>query len=249
MTPSVLVVAMTCTGAVRRTNEDRVGVFGWLAPVGMGAPTGMRRAATEPLVVAVADGLGGHAAGEVASRRAVTALMDDPRSLVDERALLGRYLDVHTSLLASGRDHPEQRGMATTLASVVVLPDTVLVCNVGDSRVYYVEPGYVEQLTVDDVDPMGSGALVQVLGGLHDSPAEPRVSSLPLTTDIRLLLCSDGLHGSLPTDVLRSSVVDQDPYAAVTALHEAAHRAGAPDNISLCLVHITLPTPAEDDRD
>lgn len=247
MIPVVTVTAMTGPGLVRTGNEDRVGVFGWLAPLCTSGPVVLRQWATEPLVVTVADGMGGHLAGEVASLTAATRLMADPADLVDEDALARRYLDIHAALLAAAHDHPERAGMGTTLSSVVVLPGTVLIGNVGDSRVYYVEPGLVDQLTTDDVEPYGTGALTQVLGGRPDQPMTADTSTLPIAGGLRLLLCSDGVHGALRTDVLREQVSESDHMAAVHSLYEAVHDAGAPDNVSLCLVDITVPKPAEGD--
>jgi serine/threonine protein phosphatase PrpC len=248
------VIAVTATvvtgcGLVRPANEDRVGVFGWLSPLDMSAPVVIRGWTAEPMVVAVADGLGGHRAGEVASSRAVTALMADPAQLTGEDALAQRYRRIHAELHEAARQRPDLDGMGTTLAAVVVYDDRIVVGNVGDSRVYYVEPGLIEQLTADDLDPLGTGALSQVIGGRADQPVRPSVHTMPIEDAGRLLLCSDGLHSYLSTDRLRELVTGPDPVAVVDGLYQAVHRAGAPDNVSICLVD-TCPLPAvpEDSR-
>jgi serine/threonine protein phosphatase PrpC len=247
VTAAVTVTALTGRGLVRTGNEDRIGVFGWLAPLETSGPVIIQQWVTEPLVVAVADGMGGHLAGEVASLIAVTELMAGSADLVDEDALCRRYLDIHAAVLAAAHDHPDREGMGTTLSSVVVLPDSVLVANVGDSRVYYVEPGLVDLLTEDDVDPLAGGALTQVLGGRADLPMTPWTSTLPLADGLRLLLCTDGVHGVMGTETLRELVTEPSHPAAAHGLSKAAHDAGAPDNVSLCLVDITLPKPPEAD--
>ena len=244
----VTVTVMTSRGLVRPGNEDRVGALGWLSPTEMDAPTMLRRWASVPLVTAVADGLGGHRAGEVASRDAVAAVMADSTELDSQDALADRIQAVHARLLAAGQE-PGRVGMATTLSVVVVLADRVLLGNVGDSRIYYVEPGLVEQLSADDLDPLGTGALTQVLGGRPGEVVKPWTDSLPVRGNTRLLLCSDGLHSYLPAPRLRELATIPDHAAAVYELHRAVYEAGAPDNVSVCLVDITTPSPAEDTDD
>jgi len=238
MTTTVTVTAMTGPGLRRTGNEDRIGAFGWLAPTDMTTPVTLRATVSDPVVVTVADGLGGHLAGEVASIRAVEAFHADPAALTDGPAIAGRLRAIHADLLAAGADRPDWAGMATTLVAVVVCQDTVLVTGVGDSRIYYVEPGLVEQLTEDDVDAAGTGALSQVLGGRPGETIEPQVVITEVRDGIRLLLCTDGLHAYLDETELRKWVHDPDPAAGVAALHEAVHAAGAPDNVSLCIVDI-----------
>lgn len=245
---AVHVAAVTDRGQVRPTNEDRVGVFGWLAPVDLGHPVVLFTEVNRPVVVAVADGLGGHLAGEVASRHAVEAVMADPAALSSEDAIAERLRGIHRDLLAAGAA-PSRSEMATTLSVVVLLPDAVMIGNVGDSRVYYVEPNLVDQLTTDDVDAFGGGALSQVLGGLPDRPMEPRLHRLVPGPATRLLICSDGLHGYVSETDLRAGVLLPTVSEAAAELIGLAMRAGAPDNVSLCLLEITRLEPLADDDD
>jgi serine/threonine protein phosphatase PrpC len=247
VTVVVTVTAMTCRGLVRQANEDRVGVFGWCAPAEMSAPVSLRAAVDQPLVVVVADGLGGHPAGEVASAMAVEQCMADPVELAGSAGLTARLQSIHSGLLEAGRADQGRTGMATTLTAVVVTPDRVRVVNVGDSRAYYVEPGFVEQLTDDDVDPSGSGALSQVLGGRADRDIDPKAVTTELQDGIRLLLCTDGLHSYTDPGRLRELLdAADDPAVIVAALHESVRQAGAPDNVSVCLVDIAV-SEARDD--
>lgn len=236
MNPTVTVTAMTGRGLRRTGNEDRVGVFGWLAPTDMAVPVTLRTKVFEPVVVTVADGLGGHLAGEVASTRAVEAFQADPARLTDGPAIAQRLRNIHADLLAAGTDRADWAGMATTLVAVVVCKDTVLVTGVGDSRIYYVEPGLVEQLTEDDAAE--NGALNQVLGGRPGETIDPQVVTNGVWDGLRLLLCTDGLHSYLDETELRKWLHDPDPATAAAALNDAVHAAGAPDNVSLCIVDI-----------
>jgi len=233
---TVTVTAMSARGLVRTGNEDRISVFGWLSPAEASDPVTLTRTVDAPLVVAVADGLGGHLAGEVASARAVEAWQAAP---ADETELTERFRSVHSGLLDAGTSRPDWNGMATTLVVAVVCRDRVLVAGVGDSRAYHVEPGFVEQLTVDDLAASGTGELSQVLGGRPGQDVTPKVMTSELRDGIRLLLCTDGLHSYLPRTTLRELVTIPDPAAAVSTLRDAVYAEGAPDNISMCLVDIT----------
>jgi protein phosphatase len=228
-------VVLTSRGLERPTNQDSVGVLGWIAPAETG-PTTLSAPSDGPAVVAVADGLGGHRAGEVASRLAVEEVLAAAPGLATADALAATYQRIHARLLKAAAGRPERSGMATTLATVVVNDATAIVGNVGDSRVYYVEPGLVEQLTTDDVGPGESGALLQVLGGRPGTRMDPQVTTVPLEPGGRFLLCSDGLHGCVAGPRLRALLADGDPVAAVDGLAGAALEAGGPDNLSICLL-------------
>lgn len=245
---TVTIAAVTSRGLVRSANEDRIGVCGWTSPLEMTEPVLIVCVAESPLAIAVADGVGGHQAGEVASRRAVASLMDGQDSLRDEDAVAHWFRRIHDDLLHAGHERPELHGMATTLTAVVIVGERVVVCNIGDSRAYYVEPGLVQQLTEDDADPRTGGALIQVLGGMVNAPVTPRTSVLDVAGGVRLLLCSDGLHSSVPPGQLRDLAATCDPVAAARELHQAAVSVGAPDNISLCVVDVEKSQPEGEPR-
>jgi PPM family protein phosphatase len=231
----VAVTAATDTGRARTSNEDSIGVFGWIAPLDQPVPVALASAASSPLVVIVADGLGGHAAGEVASQHAVRQLMAAGPALDTEDGIRQAVLGIHAELLQRGRTHPGYAGMATTLAAVVITPGAVLCVHVGDSRIYYVESGLLDQLTSDDAV---AGTLQQCLGGRADADVMPHIRRMSRTLQARYLICSDGLHGCVPRDTIRDLAAIPDPLTAAARLVSAAFQAGAPDNISLCLVDV-----------
>ncbi|MFJ8958166.1 PP2C family protein-serine/threonine phosphatase [Lentzea sp. NPDC102401] len=232
------VAAITNRGLVRGGNEDRVAVFGWLAPQEMHEPVVLVRRTAEPLLMVVADGLGGHQAGEVASEFAVTALSTALRELAEDAA--GVFARVHQDLLELGEARTELSGMATTATALLVADDLIMICHVGDSRAYYVEPGLVSQLTADDVDPVAGGALTQVLGGLPGRDVVAQVRTVDQADSLRFLLCTDGLHSYVDPAVIRRRVALGTVFEAATGLHEAAVESGAPDNVSLCVVDVWL---------
>jgi serine/threonine protein phosphatase PrpC len=145
----------------------------------------------------VADGLGGHAAGEIASTLAVEILrplMAGPRDHDDvasaiERADAGLYLAMIKA--------PATRGMGSTIAGIVLLGNHVLAFNVGDSRIYTLNGDSLAQISTDDV--VEGNLLPQCLGGAHAQVAmNPHVVRIPLEPDTVLLLCTDGLTEMLP---------------------------------------------------
>lgn len=237
----VAVTVATDTGSARTSNEDSIGVFGWIAPLDQPVPVALASAASSPLVVVVADGLGGHAAGEVASQHAVHQFTAAAPTLDSEDGIRQAILGIHAELLQRGRSHPGYAGMATTLAAVVITADAVLCVHVGDSRIYYVESGLLDQLTSDDAV---AGTLQQCLGGRPDADLMPHIRRMPRTIPARYLICSDGLHGCVPRDTIRDLAAIADPLTAAAGLLNAAFQAGAPDNISFCLVDVT-PTPGQ----
>ncbi|MGZ3145027.1 PP2C family protein-serine/threonine phosphatase [Lentzea chajnantorensis] len=234
----VHVAAVTCRGLVREHNEDRVGVLGWLAPVEMSAPVVLACRDPAAALVVVADGLGGHRAGEVASRHVVTRLTAALPEPADGESLARAFVDAHEELLELGRRDPELEGTATTATALLVRPDRSYLCHVGDSRAYYAEPGLVMPLTVDDVDEDAAGALTQVLGGVQGRRVDPHVRVVEPAARQRFLLCTDGLHSYVDEDVLKDAVVLDSAHDAAEALLAAAIAAGAPDNVSLCVVDV-----------
>lgn len=251
--PYITVSALSHPGLVRDHNEDSLVVGPWTLcgtmtenPQTLGFPLG------NPLVVAVADGLGGQPAGEVASGLVVRHLASLGPTLDSEQAVRDA-LDVcnHAVYAAADRD-PELATMGTTVAGVVVLAKELLVFNVGDSRVLDVSPNKpgegggtpLHQVSVDDSPPLAPGRrttsiITQALGGAErSSPITPHVSTAPLTAGARYLVCTDGLTDPVPEDRLDALLRTHDEGRAVFELWKSAIEAGGPDNITLALIAI-----------
>jgi PPM family protein phosphatase len=218
-------------------------------------------------VLAVADGMGGHAAGEVASALTVAALSDlvgrDDLSVEDVVRQLGLAND---RILGSARDHPEQEGMGTTVAGVALLggnPDAAAsdgdpqwaIFNVGDSRVYEHGPAGLVQVTVDHSlvqELVEIGVLTAQEAARHPSRnvvtrslgrepmVEVSVSTRPVTPGQRLVVCSDGLSDELDPAEL-DAVLRSCPDAeqAARALVQAALEAGGHDNVTVLVVDVS----------
>ncbi|RKE23383.1 PP2C family serine/threonine-protein phosphatase [Streptomyces sp. TLI_171] len=248
--PIVAVSVLSHTGVVRRRNEDSVSAGPWTlcatsadSPQTLYFPLG-----DTPVTVAVADGLGGHPGGDLASSLVVSQLAATSAELGDEQAVEDALLACHTAVHDAAATDPGLAGMATTVAGLTVTADAVLVFNVGDSRVYRLTDGEPELLSTDDSPPLAPGwrttnLVTRTLGGATDREAlDPHLRRLPLRTGARYLLCTDGLSDPVPAEEWPELIVDpdgdEDDQHAVVELWRAAIRAGGPDNITLALVRI-----------
>jgi PPM family protein phosphatase len=188
-------------------------------------------------VYAVADGLGGLPAGEVASALAVQSLQSlDGKSFADaahaQAALAEAVTAANQAVLIDARTHPARVGMATTLTAALVHDGWVVLAHVGDCRAYLLADGQLRQLTADHNPPGDSHILTRVIGE-HDVLID-RPDPLELGADHRLLLCSDGLSDVVPETVITEALGGvAAPAAACERLVAAALDAGGPDNITV----------------
>lgn len=208
-------------------------------------------------LLVVADGMGGHAAGELASATAIATMSEMETAGLDDSAALERLSEAVVTTSERIADvvaaHPEFAGMGTTLTALAWLggdPARVAVLHVGDSRAYLLRDGVLTQVTRDHTyvqTLIDSGRiapeeahthprrnlLMRAIDGVH--PAEPDVSVREAREGDRYLVCSDGLSGFVDDAHMHDLLGLADPVAAVTALVDAALEAGAPDNVT-CVV-------------
>ena len=237
------VAAVTHRGAVRARNEDMIVVDRWIRGDSMAAPRKSAHDFSGATLLLVADGMGGHAGGREASRRAARAMVrlisgDGAGSEVSD-ALRA----VNRELFADAAADPALRGMGTTVAGIVALADRVVWFNVGDSRVYSVRREYIRQLSVDDVPARagpGGGAITQALGGADTyMEIHPHVGSESNRPGRRYLLCSDGLTDALSLETVERALSGTgDEEEIVGDLLERTLAAGAPDNVSIILASV-----------
>ena len=216
----------------------------------------------------VADGMGGHASGEVASKMAVDAMQeffsqtqDDPertwpykmdrsKGYEENRLITGIKL-ANLRIYESAQRDARQRGMGTTIVSMFAVEDGVYVAHVGDSRVYRVRDGKIEQLTEDhsllnDYIKMKrltpeeianfphKNVIVRALGMKDTVKVDTRYEQ-PRANDV-YLLCSDGLSGPVTDDeMLQICTTVPDLKGAASKMIEMANKAGGPDNITVVL--------------
>jgi len=222
--------AFTHRGGVRAQNEDTLVVGDWLSPPQMDDPRAFRQKL--PVVCAVADGMGGHSSGEVASRMAAQTLAAAARDLTSAQHVRACLLDIDDTLNRMMAQNAALAGMGTTIVGLV-LADPLIWFNIGDSRLYRWRDGRLVQMSVDDTPPgPRSGLITQSLGGgLPEAPV-PHVGEIALTPPARFLLCSDGLTDMLDDDDIAACLM-LDDTDAVLELFEMAMSAGGVDNVSI----------------
>jgi protein phosphatase len=240
VTISLRYAARSDTGLVREGNEDSV--------------------YAGPRLLAVADGMGGHAAGEVASAviiAGVAALDDDVPGSDLLGALKAAVLQANSNLAEMVAGDDELRGMGTTLTALLSEGSRLGLVHVGDSRAYLLRGGELRQITTDhtlvqalvdegritpeeaDVHPQRS-FITRTLDG---SPVELDLSIREARVGDRYLLCSDGLSGVVSDATLAEALAaEPDPARCADRLVELALRGGGPDNIT-CIVADVVDSP------
>lgn len=240
----VTVTSLTDPGAVRTANEDALVIGPWVACGPFDRPCTTTFHPVGPTVCAVADGLGGHTGGAVASAHVARGLAAAGPGLVDEDAVDRALRQLHLELFDLMAADARLVGMGTTVAGLVLRPDAFVWFNIGDSRVYEEDHGYLGQLSVDDSPPRDSTAgpsvvVTQCLGGTSERTGiTPHVGSLRLRVPSRFLLCSDGLTDVLSLDDIERAMKASEPIDGVATLLADAYQAGAPDNLTVAVVQV-----------
>jgi len=229
----------THVGLVRSGNEDSV------RPVSDGSTE-------EPVVIAVADGMGGAVAGEVASRIAIEAAMDGDAAAVPpgDRVRAG-----NEAVVKAVADDYTLSGMGTTLTLGVFLPDgTLEVAHIGDSRLYLFREGALDQLTNDHTLVAELVAMGQITVEQAETHPRRHLVTRVIGTDTinvdefevalqpgdRVLLCSDGLTSMIrDPDIAEILGAASSPSDAAWSLVEGANAAGGADNTTVAVVDVS----------
>ena len=213
-------------------------------------------------LIAVADGMGGHAGGEVASKIAIRTLQSLTPLLTDSRIdsdstddlLLKTLHTIDTEIGEYARESIELRGMGTTLTLLLVRNDKIALVHVGDSRCYRLSENIFEQLSSDHtviqelldqgaiseieaIDHPQRSVLTQALMG--EGNIVPIVQLFDAKENDRYLLCSDGLTGVLTDKEIKSILKKSDKEVAIKALVDATYIQGAPDNVTILIADVT----------
>ena len=215
----------------------------------------------------VADGMGGHAGGDIAS--AITsqrvALTDSKYDTVEEaiEGLKAGVIEANSMLTGTVVEHPELQGMGTTFSGLLIHGSQIITAHIGDSRIYRMRSGQVEQITKDHtfvqklvdlgriteeealVHPRRS-VLMRVLGDVQGDP-ELDIALFDALPGDRWMVCSDGLSGVVPDDVMANILASSVPTeeAAELLVGEALEH-GAPDNVTVVITDIVRPTVQAD---
>jgi len=234
--------ARSALGLVRSGNEDSAFISGRL--------------------IAVADGMGGHAGGEIASKIAIKTLQGlmpmltntaiDPDSIED--LLLNSLYTVDSEIGNYAHEAIELRGMGTTLTALLSHNNLIALLHIGDSRCYRLRGNNFEQLSNDHTviqELLSQGAisetealdhpqrsvLTQALMG--DENIVPLLQVFDAKEGDRYLLCSDGLSGVLTEKEIKTFIKKSDKEDAIKALIDATYIQGAPDNITVLIADVT----------
>lgn len=237
--------AGTDRGLVREKNEDSYNII-----------TGSENA---PYIFVIADGMGGHNCGEIASRAAVEYINDSIAqdsgrflSIESSEAELRKLVeDTNTAVYQKSLVLPEANGMGTTLTMAVVTNTTMIIAHVGDSRLYLARAGSAEQVTTDHSyieELVRKGSLTReeaerhprkniITRALGCSPElEVDILSLAIEKDDIFILCTDGLTNMVGNDEIVETARNNDPDAACEQLIEAAKKQGGEDNITVIVI-------------
>ena len=221
-------------GNVREHNEDSLTVL--------------------PPLFAVADGMGGHEAGEVASEITINTLNDLAPQSADAEALARAVVAANLNVIKAPSQGVGREGMGTTLTAAILEKERLVIAQVGDSRAYLLHNGSLQQLTRDHslmADMIEAGQLTETEARVHpnrsvitraigsDPHMQPDLYELNVETGDRLLLCSDGICGMIEDHEI-ASIMRQAPSAQSCAdqLVEAALAAGGFDNATAVVVDV-----------
>jgi len=215
-----------------------------------------------PQLIAVADGMGGHAAGEVASRIAVQVLHRLTPTLtatdIDEDSvsdlLMHSLHSIDEEIAAVAEEEIEKRGMGTTLTALLVRDNHIALLHVGDSRCYRLRGSALEQLSNDHTviqELLDQGAISEAEAAEHpqrsmltqalrgDGDVTPVLQVYEVKKGDRFLLCSDGLSGVLTEKEIKIGLKKSDKDEAVKFLVDATYVNGAPDNVTVLIADIS----------
>ncbi|MDD4171921.1 MAG: Stp1/IreP family PP2C-type Ser/Thr phosphatase [Syntrophomonas sp.] len=247
--PGFMVGAVSDTGKKRKNNEDN-----WVIHRADSSTANK----TEPSLFIVADGIGGSAAGEVASKIAVEGVVKaylDLPEMNPSAALRAAILDAHKQINTRAEEFPQFTGMGSTLTTLVLVGDIAYLGQIGDSRAYLVRDNNMVQLTEDQTvtaDLVAQGkitpaeakthsqrhVLIQAMGGGRNAP-EPDLMSYAVKAGDTLILCTDGLYNLVNDDEIRRIAVYNNPQSACEQMVQLANERGGTDNITVMVIKMT----------
>ena len=244
----IVLTATSRVGNVRSNNEDMILAYDSFIRSDI-YQTVLAPESLDRFVVAVADGMGGHNAGEIASEQVLHNLKfyvnDLPKGLTSgelEEAMNDWLQSIHQTINARGRVNKSMSEMGTTLVALLYYGNRYFWINCGDSRLYRLRNGELHQLTTDHslVNENGekrhSNYITNCIGaGCEDT----FIDMIDFTPDFlegdTYVLCSDGLNDMVPDEIIRKMLVEG---ATANTLCEEAISAGGFDNVSVCVLRV-----------
>ena len=238
-----------------RTRKGALTSFGSRTDIGCLRDHNEDSLVVTPPLFAVADGMGGHAAGEVASEIAVRVLSELAPEHPDGEALGRAIEEANRAVIQAAREGRGRQGMGTTMTAAMLEGERLVIAQVGDSRAYLLHQGKLQQLTRDHslmADMIEAGQLTPEEARSHpnrsvitralgsDPHTQPDLYEINVETGDRLLICSDGLSGMIFDDQIENTLRRvQDPQRCASQLVNEAIAAGGHDNVTVIVADVT----------
>ncbi len=242
----VCIGALTNPGLVRSRNEDSIAINNRLLINDEKYSLEYQlNGSGKDFVLIIADGMGGHRGGHIASRKTLQELVSLGKNCGNSTDWKNALIAANDRLFEIMEDDPSLRGLGTTVVGIVSTLNDLLYFNVGDSRIYYYSSSRLEMLSHDDVPNFSAKAaskasrthlITQSLGGHpYPYPIEPHIGLLHYpTVKMRFLLCSDGLTDMVETSRISSCLERfETPMEAAEGLLSQAIESGGLDNVSV----------------
>ena len=237
-----------------RTRKGALTSFGSRTDIGCLRDHNEDSLVVTPPLFAVADGMGGHAAGEVASEIAVRVLSELAPEHPDGEALGRAIEEANRAVIQAAREGRGRQGMGTTMTAAMLEGERLVIAQVGDSRAYLLHQGKLQQLTRDHslmADMIEAGQLTPEEARTHpqrsvitralgsDAHLHPDIYEINVETGDRLLICSDGLSGMIFDDQIENTLRRvQDPQRCASQLVNEAIAAGGHDNVTVIVADV-----------
>ena len=238
-----------------RTRKGALTSFGSRTDIGCLRDHNEDSLVVTPPLFAVADGMGGHAAGEVASEIAVRVLSELAPEHPDGEALGRAIEEANRAVIQAAREGRGRQGMGTTMTAAMLEGERLVIAQVGDSRAYLLHQGKLQQLTRDHslmADMIEAGQLTPEEARTHpqrsvitralgsDAHLHPDIYEINVETGDRLLICSDGLSGMIFDDQIENTLRRvQDPQRCASQLVNEAIANGGHDNVTVIVADVT----------
>lgn len=237
-----------------RTRKSALTTFGSRTDIGCVRDHNEDSLIVAPPLYVVADGMGGHAAGEVASEIAVSVLEQQAPAHPDGEQLERAVEEANREVILAQHDGRGREGMGTTVTAAMLEGERLVIAQVGDSRAYLLHRGHLQQLTRDHslmADMIEAGQLTPEEARFHpnrsvitralgsDPLMRPDIFELNVEAGDRLLICSDGLSGMLRDPEIESTLRRvRDPQRCASQLVNEAITAGGHDNVTVIVVDV-----------
>jgi len=251
----IKVVYITHRGKIRRHNEDSIILLNQVIQVDEMPTPLLQKYNRKKVIFAVADGMGGHNAGEIASRKVLEYIASTWESIDSVQEICENIQNSHFMLIEHARKNPEIVNFGTTIAGLWISNFRGVVFNVGDSRVYRINQGYLEQISKDqsliqsliekgqlsEEDAKNhpqKNVILESIGGILDRRIiKINIKEINIKEKDSFMICSDGVSDILSVDEIENTLKGNSIQNVKNIFNETMAKGGS-DNISIILINI-----------